>query len=72
MHWKNPNRTRWRCRRHNSLGCINFLYTTGHTVFVQNDHNHACENINKDNLSSHLVNVIHRQIKNRISRRNVQ
>ncbi|XP_072393813.1 uncharacterized protein [Diabrotica undecimpunctata] len=68
MHWKDNNKTRWRCRRHNSLRCISFLYTTGNTVYIQNKHNHTCEQINMSNLSSQNVTVIHRQTANRGSR----
>ncbi|XP_056643897.1 modifier of mdg4-like isoform X17 [Diorhabda carinulata] len=71
MHWKDRNKTRWRCRRHNTLRCITFLYTTGNTVYIHNEHNHSCETMNMANLSSQNVTVIHRAIKNRLTTKSI-
>ncbi|XP_023014972.1 uncharacterized protein isoform X29 [Leptinotarsa decemlineata] len=62
IHRKENNKTRWRCCHENKLKCKAVLYTTGNSVFVNNNHNHSPEIISEGDLVRKKVNIIY-QIK---------
>ncbi|XP_023014967.1 uncharacterized protein isoform X25 [Leptinotarsa decemlineata] len=59
LHYKESNRTRWRCRFHQKLQCRAILFTTGKTVVIRKTHNHPADRIDCENLVPHHVIILH-------------
>ncbi|XP_072393821.1 uncharacterized protein [Diabrotica undecimpunctata] len=63
-HWQESKKTRWRCRRYTTK-CTNYMYTTGNTVYIFNEHNHSPEQYKVDNLLSQIVKIAYVKNKKR-------
>lgn len=64
IHIHDVGKTRWRCRWHQKLKCRAIIYTSGKTVFINSDHNHApLGEIDCRNLTGQLVTFVRNKIK---------
>nr|CAI5823121.1 unnamed protein product [Callosobruchus analis]CAI5843120.1 unnamed protein product [Callosobruchus analis] len=57
FHYKEHNRSRWRCKSISKTRCKSSLLTTGRQIRVMHEHNHELHVISYDNL--HFLGIIY-------------